>query len=660
MAAYRTLLVVFIQVYLVASARTDEPLTDGKPQDQFQYVESLKGKVPLDIDQFVKAGFKAIDYKKDPDANMFLVVTIKIDPAVTLTDKVTGKTSKYSQARLTRNTPKQLMIPPGTRLSAAELGRLTREAALNGRYLWQTVEMVAGEPSAEIKLGPPPPSGEKGIFLSDMDEFDVKVAEGRFAKKGALGYSAGGSDRIKIDGKESPNSISMHPMADSGAVAKYRLAKSAQMFKATVALNDSAGAPGKAAGDGKIPTPITFEVVGDGKVLWKSKQVDETRLLQPCEVEVSDVEILELRITCPGSHVNAHAVWIEPRLLPKVRDRIAEPPLDMIPVAKLDPELEKKLEAIGKQIEGPLAVDRLAGLHGAKVLKGHALPLAGKICRLVMSNDPNVAGEAADALKAISPRIHEVALRVRSNFVSGWVNAGDFDAITKLGKDGIALAFVISAQLEKHLSSPRTNTNHDVLLGLNSLRTINDSGDGHFTSFKKFADKVFALKSATMPSPNEREQLLSLMEFFVERRPDKRSEIIEAIIGGSWRIGYYWPEHSRLIKMISLGGEVSLSAVPKLREVAKLAPFPELRETAAAAIDKIEADAKKQKADRDADPNRKKAEMEADALLKEIDLPWRQGKFAEVRATLKKIIEKYGDTPAGKKAADLLKKLPGK
>jgi hypothetical protein len=50
-------------------------------------------------------------------------------------------------------------------------------------------------------------------YLSDMAEFDVKVAEGRFAKKGNLGYSAGGSDRIVVNGKESPNGLSMHALS---------------------------------------------------------------------------------------------------------------------------------------------------------------------------------------------------------------------------------------------------------------------------------------------------------------------------------------------------------------------------------------------------------------------------------------------------------------
>jgi hypothetical protein len=160
-------------------------------------------------------------------------------------------------------------------------------------------------------------AGRKAQYLSDMEEFDVEVSEGRFAKQGNLGYSAGGSDKIKVNGKESPKGLSMCPDAGTHARVRYKLGKSATTFLASVALNDSAGAPGRPAGEGKIDTPVTFEVLGDGKVLWKSKTVDVARKVQQCKVDVTGVNILELRVDCPGSHVNAHTVWLEPRVLLK-------------------------------------------------------------------------------------------------------------------------------------------------------------------------------------------------------------------------------------------------------------------------------------------------------------------------------------------------------
>lgn len=165
------------------------------------------------------------------------------------------------------------------------------------------------EPKVEPKIEPKVEPGQKVKFLSDMKEFDVKVAEGRFANKGFLGYSAAGSNRIKVSGKESPNGLSMCPNSNTYACAKFRIEKTAQTFLASVALNDTANPP--------PPTPLTFEVHGDGKVLWKSKPVTVTRSVQECKVDVTGVEVLELRVDCPGSYVNAQAVWLDPHVLLK-------------------------------------------------------------------------------------------------------------------------------------------------------------------------------------------------------------------------------------------------------------------------------------------------------------------------------------------------------
>jgi hypothetical protein len=165
-----------------------------------------------------------------------------------------------------------------------------------------------------------PGSKRKVRYLSDLPEFDVQVAEMRFGKKGNLGFGAGLSYRIRVQEKESPNGLSMVPPNSAYSRAKYRLGRAAKTFLAVVALNDSSGAPGRRPGVGKIPTPVTFLVLGDGKELWKSKPVDTARIVQECKVNVSAVDVLELRVDCPGSSVNAHPVWLEPHVLLKWRE----------------------------------------------------------------------------------------------------------------------------------------------------------------------------------------------------------------------------------------------------------------------------------------------------------------------------------------------------
>jgi NPCBM/NEW2 domain/Protein kinase domain len=168
--------------------------------------------------------------------------------------------------------------------------------------------------------------GHNERFLSDMEEFAVQVAEGppgvpRFAKNGNLGLGEGDPrydyGRINVNGKNSPHGLSMNPNAEAYASVKYRLEKRGQTFLASVALDDSAGGAGLPPGLGDIPTPLTFQVLGDGKILWQSKPVATSRTVQQCSVDVSGVEILELCVLCPGPGENAYAVWLEPRLLPK-------------------------------------------------------------------------------------------------------------------------------------------------------------------------------------------------------------------------------------------------------------------------------------------------------------------------------------------------------
>jgi hypothetical protein len=182
-----------------------------------------------------------------------------------------------------------------------------------------------GNPALRVELKPLAP-GREVRYLSDMQEFGVKVVEGppgvpRFAKKGDLGYGEGdpryANGRVSVNGRQSPNGLSMCPDSNTYACAKYKLGMGAHTFLASVALNDSAGGAGLDPGVGRIPTALTFVVLGDGKVLWKSRPVEVARKVQQCEVALTGVEVLELRVDCPGDNTNAQAVWLEPRVLLK-------------------------------------------------------------------------------------------------------------------------------------------------------------------------------------------------------------------------------------------------------------------------------------------------------------------------------------------------------
>jgi serine/threonine protein kinase len=140
-------------------------------------------------------------------------------------------------------------------------------------------------------------------YLCDLPERDVAVGYGRFGKKGDLGY---GNNRITFKGVPSPHGLSMHPPDRGSARVAYMLEKKYRTFRAMVAINDDIDSS---------ETALVFKVSGDGKLLWQSKPLKKRGEGDECIVPVAMIERLELEVHCPGSSENAHAVWVEARLL---------------------------------------------------------------------------------------------------------------------------------------------------------------------------------------------------------------------------------------------------------------------------------------------------------------------------------------------------------
>jgi hypothetical protein len=157
----------------------------------------------------------------------------------------------------------------------------------------------ADQPPALFARGP-------RVYLSDLDEIDVKAGPWPFSKSGVIGP---GNNPIAVNGVASPKGLGLHPPdAPDYAAVRYRLGKQAAVFKAAVALNDTAQF---------VRSQAVFEVYGDAKRLWASAPAGKDTKPQECSVAVSGVDMLELRVTSAGSHFGLHAVWLEPRLLQK-------------------------------------------------------------------------------------------------------------------------------------------------------------------------------------------------------------------------------------------------------------------------------------------------------------------------------------------------------
>jgi serine/threonine protein kinase len=117
-----------------------------------------------------------------------------------------------------------------------------------------------------------------------------------------------GEDPVLFHNKIVPNAIFMHPPPPHlGGTASltYALNQQYSKFETEVSLRD---------GPAVSEVPIVFAVMGDGKLLWKSRPVSTQADTQKCSVSVQGVKQLKIAVHCDGPPFGAHAVWLEPRL----------------------------------------------------------------------------------------------------------------------------------------------------------------------------------------------------------------------------------------------------------------------------------------------------------------------------------------------------------
>jgi S1-C subfamily serine protease len=185
-----------------------------------------------------------------------------------------------------------------------------RVAVLNGsdgdHAVWFEPRLLQKADTTDVELPPLLFAQGPRDYLSDLDEFDVHAGPWPFSRNGVIGPK---NERMTVNGVRSPKGLGLPPPdAPEQASVKYRLGKQAAVFKAAVALNDSAQV---------VPSKAIFEVYGDGRRLWQSDPVGKGTPPQECRVDVLGVDVLELRVASQGSHQGLHAVWLEPRLLQK-------------------------------------------------------------------------------------------------------------------------------------------------------------------------------------------------------------------------------------------------------------------------------------------------------------------------------------------------------
>jgi hypothetical protein len=141
------------------------------------------------------------------------------------------------------------------------------------------------------------------VYLADLHAFATKPGPWPLAV-GNVGDET--ATPIKVNGTAYPKGLGLHAN-NPPATASSRLSKTANVFRATAAFADN--------NDGKVTGPTHFEVYGDGKLLWKSKVITTRGQTDNCLIDVTGVDVLELRTGHKGSHWGAHAVWLDPILV---------------------------------------------------------------------------------------------------------------------------------------------------------------------------------------------------------------------------------------------------------------------------------------------------------------------------------------------------------
>jgi hypothetical protein len=174
--------------------------------------------------------------------------------------------------------------------------------------------VVTGQPNPLLIEGGLDEKALRVVYLSSLPEQGPVVGWGEFGKNGQLGFdhkqTTKEKNRILFNGKESQRGLSLHAKTNGVAQVRYRLDGEYKLLRGTAAMADL---PADAWGPTK--TPVTFHVIGDGKLLWTSKPLQHKGDQEEFRLGVSGVKDLLLCVRCQGQAEYTWSVWLDPYLL---------------------------------------------------------------------------------------------------------------------------------------------------------------------------------------------------------------------------------------------------------------------------------------------------------------------------------------------------------
>jgi formylglycine-generating enzyme required for sulfatase activity len=175
-----------------------------------------------------------------------------------------------------------------------------------GFRLARTAGGASGSPTSVVR-SPDRPLVVKPLFLSTLRYSGIKKVADWFRFDGTVGPW---HDRINIKNEESPHGIYLHPPQSGFSEVSYEIGGDFLLGGVAVcgplAWKDMKK---------KLPSPVTFQVLGDEDLLWTSEPVTVFFEPQYFKVSLGKVKQIKLRVNCSGSNSYCWAVWLEPRVI---------------------------------------------------------------------------------------------------------------------------------------------------------------------------------------------------------------------------------------------------------------------------------------------------------------------------------------------------------
>jgi S1-C subfamily serine protease len=184
----------------------------------------------------------------------------------------------------------------------------TETPTVQGKGLEQ-YERAEVLPPAPFPSDPALAAKGANVFLSDMREYAWKPGYHNWIVGKGINGNAADQKPIRVNGTHYQKGLGMHPPNEGFTRICYALGKRASTLQGAIGLSEDDPTP---------PRPIRFVIMGDGKVLWRSESVRAWKVKQDFSVDVSSVDVLELRVYAEnGSAIGSHAAWLDPFVMTK-------------------------------------------------------------------------------------------------------------------------------------------------------------------------------------------------------------------------------------------------------------------------------------------------------------------------------------------------------